>query len=366
MHKVFVRSRRRQILTVAAIALAVSLPLAACSSGSASGSPSSATSKSSTAHYSMNMMLNFAPNGEDAAFYYGNQQGLFKKNGVNLTIVPGTTSANTITAVTSGRIDIGFASVKNLLASQAAGQKTKSVGNMFGIGSNGVFVDKNSGITKIKQLGGKTIIAADSGIEALLTALMKKEGAAPPKYATVTSAAINTTYASGQGDGLLTSIPFGEAAVGSARPSNTISLASAGLNIPDYTFFVSPSYYAKNKPQIRAFLTGMYDSVVATTKNYTAAGKAVHAAVPSVPANVAAETFKDYASYICSPAMKGKTIGYMSQGDWNKAVTSFVGAGLVPAGFSADGMLTNEFVQGKNPVTSQMCPIAGVSAPSKG
>jgi len=355
--------RRRHLITAAAAAITAALSLAACSSGSAS----TGSSGSGPAHtYNMSMMLNFAPNGEDAAFYYGVKQGIFKKNGVNLTIVPGTTSANTITAVTSGKINVGFASVKNLLVSEAAGQKTKSVGNMFGIGSNGVFVDKDSGITDIKQLSGKTIIAADSGIEALLTALVKQQGGTPPKYATVTSAAINTTYASGKGDGLLTSIPFGEAAVGAQRPSDTISLASAGLNIPDYTFFVSPSYYAKNKPAIRAFLTGMYQSVVATTKNYDAAGAAVHASVTSVPADVAADTIKDYAQYICAPSMTGKSIGYMAQSDWDKAVTSFIGAKLLPAGFSAKGMLTNEFVTGSKPVTSQVCPIDGVSAPSNG
>jgi NitT/TauT family transport system substrate-binding protein len=356
------RGRR---FAVAATALATTMLLAGCSSGPSSSSTGSGK-KTSTVTYSMSMMLNFAPNGEDAAFYYGVKEGLFKKNGVNLTIVPGTNSANTITAVTSGRINVGFASVKNLLVSEAAGQKTTSVGNMFGIGSNGVFVDKNSGITSIKQLGGKTIIAADSGIEALLTALVKKAGGTPPNYATVTSAAINTTYASGKGDGLLTSIPFGEVAVDALRPSNTISLASAGLNIPDYTFFVSPAYYAKNKPEIAAFLKGMYASVVATTKNYKAAGEAVHESVSSVPASVAASTIKDYAEYICSSSMKGKSIGYMNPDDWKKAVTSFIAAKLLPSGFSTNGMLTNEFVDGSNAVTSQMCPIAGVPAPSNG
>src|SRR5579875_2850154 len=65
------------------------------------------------------LMLDFSPTGYHALFYYGLDHGIYSSNGINLTILAGSGSANTVAAVASGKADFGFADTGTLAVAAA-------------------------------------------------------------------------------------------------------------------------------------------------------------------------------------------------------------------------------------------------------
>ena len=68
-------------------------------------------------------MLNWYPYGEHAAFYYGVQEGIFKKHGIDLTIKAGQGSTKTVQATGQGQMDFGWADTPAVLANVDKGRQ---------------------------------------------------------------------------------------------------------------------------------------------------------------------------------------------------------------------------------------------------
>lgn len=64
---------------------------------------------------SVKMTMEFSPQSYDSAYYYGISQGIYRKNGFNLTLIPGRNSAASITAVSSGEAEFGLTDTTALI-----------------------------------------------------------------------------------------------------------------------------------------------------------------------------------------------------------------------------------------------------------
>lgn len=346
--------RSRQFVAVAA-ALACATAVGACGSG-ASGSGSGGTELTP-----MKFIINFTPSGEQADLYYGKQLGLFEKQGIDLQILPGTTSQDAIAAVLAGRADVGTAGVKDLIQSGARGQKALAIGNRFGETSQGVFVPRSSPIRTLEDLEGKTVLVADSQLQKLAEGTMRKNGVDPSKvhFVIVSSSALVGSYVNGQGDALLTSIPLAQAAVTEKRPGRIINLARYGLEVPAYAYFTSPSALPAKKELMTRLLRAVYASMAAADKDPRAAAEAEVKQVPALKIDATIAEYKLYSSYECSPSAKGKSLGYMAPRDWKGAAKDFSSIGLIPSGFDPTSLFTNELVTGPDAPTAVKCPRAG-------
>ena len=136
---------RRSILTAGIAAAAVAL--SACGGGAgaapgAAGGGSVAAGESKPA----TLMLNWYPYGEHAAFYYGVEQGIFKKHGIDLTIKAGQGSTKTVQATGQGQVDFGWADTPAVLANVDKGVKVKSLGVYLQTTPSAVQVFSDSGI----------------------------------------------------------------------------------------------------------------------------------------------------------------------------------------------------------------------------
>ena len=65
--------------------------------------------------------LSFLPQGSDAAAYVGVQKGLYAAENLDVTIVAGRGSTDTLSKVATGVSDLGFVSFDIFLASKSAG-----------------------------------------------------------------------------------------------------------------------------------------------------------------------------------------------------------------------------------------------------
>src|SRR5215472_15712646 len=140
--------RWAKISGLAAILVAAA---AACSSGS----PSSGNSTASTTNIT-NVTLGYVPYADDAALFYAQDSGIFRKHGLNVTFVAQASPVSVEASMASGTEQFGFITVPVLinLNSKGAGVKCVSTvdGNQPGDAAHDSTVlvaAKGSGITSI-------------------------------------------------------------------------------------------------------------------------------------------------------------------------------------------------------------------------
>ncbi len=143
-------TRRRA--AAAAAATAAILTLSACGGSSSENTPAADGSATPAT-----LMLNWYPYGEHAPFYYGVQEGIFAKHGIDLTIDAGQGSTKTVQAIGSGQADFGWADTPAVLSNIDKGVKVKSAGVFLQTTPSAVQVFADSGIENPKDLVGRTI-----------------------------------------------------------------------------------------------------------------------------------------------------------------------------------------------------------------
>lgn len=104
------------------------------------------------------LQLDWIPTGEHAAYYAGLQRGFFKDAGIDLTIVRGYGSGDTVNKVAAGAAKFGVADVGAVLAGRAQqAVPVKSIVAVYTYSPHSLFVLKSSGIKGFKDLVGKKI-----------------------------------------------------------------------------------------------------------------------------------------------------------------------------------------------------------------
>lgn len=110
-----------------------------------------------TASRNVTFMLDFAPNSQHAPYYYGVQQGYYKQNGVNLTILPSKGTVAAISAVAAGQVDFALADTSGLIQAVSTSNITnvKIVSMVFAKNFYGVIYNTES-IKTPADLAGKS------------------------------------------------------------------------------------------------------------------------------------------------------------------------------------------------------------------
>jgi NitT/TauT family transport system substrate-binding protein len=310
---------------------------AGCASGSAKATNGSAN---------VSLLLNTPASGINAAAYEADKLGYYQDQHLNVTIVPGESTQQTIEDVAQNKATIGFAIPENVLQSGAAGTDVVSVGNAFGRNAQGLFVARSSGITSLKQLQHKTILVLAAQFEDTLKSLLTSAGANPNTntYVVVSSApTMIQMYLAGRADAVMTQIPYGAPLIDGKRASNEIFETSYGLAQPQYGFIVSKQTLASDASVIERFLKATYQGYAAANKNPEQAGEAEASYVPEVTASTVAAQYKEYIPYECSPAQTGKNMAYQPASDWKSMTNSLTEIGVVPNSLDESQFYTNQF-----------------------
>lgn len=144
----------KKLLTGGAMVAASALVLTGCSGG---GGGSSEGLQDAT------LMMGVAFTPRHALMFAAKDQGFFEEEGINLEILPGTGSANTVAAVDSDRVDFGWADFGVSILSIAKGSKVKQINLLQGSDFYSVVALEGSGIEDWDDLKGKTVATEASG-----------------------------------------------------------------------------------------------------------------------------------------------------------------------------------------------------------
>lgn len=322
---------RRSILTAGIAAAA--LALSACGGGA--GAANNAPGGSSGDAKSVTLMLNWYPYGEHAPFYYGVEQGIFKKHGIDLVIKAGQGSTKTVQATGQGQVDFGWADTPAVLANIDKGVKVKSLGVYLQTTPSAVQVFSDSGIKTPADLKGKTIaVSAGDAPTVTFPAFLKAAGLAPEdvKQQNLDAAGKIAAVLSHKVDGL---IGFAHdqgptIANKSGKEMTFLRYADAGVNFYSNGLISSESYLSKNKDLATQMMAAVSESFEAAVKNPEAAAKAMEGKDPQIPpASVVLAQWTETIKLLHTSATSAKKPGVNDPADWDATIKTLNGAGLL-------------------------------------
>ncbi|MFI2346263.1 ABC transporter substrate-binding protein [Streptomyces sp. NPDC019443] len=281
------------------------------------------------------LTLNWYPYGEHAPFYYGKQQKIFEKHGIDLNIQAGQGSQKTVQATGAGQTDFGWADTPALLSGVDSGVKVKSLGVFLQTTPSSVQFFESKGIKTPADLKGKTIAGtAGDALSKTFPIFLKKNNLAESdvKVQNTDPAGKIAAVISGKTDGLLGyASDQGPTMQNKAKkPVGYLRFSENGLN-----------FYSNGLITGQKFLTGNKDvaarMVKAVSESFAAAEKAPEPAVAAMqgaseqlpPREVLSEQFKTTLTLLHTQATKGKAPGVNTDADWQQTIDVFAEAGLV-------------------------------------
>ena len=191
--------RRRGIALFAALAVV----LAACSSGGGSATsapsagseapsaaaPSESASASAAAELKpIRLQLQWFPQAQFAGYFAAKDQGFYKDEGLDVTILPGAVEIVPATVVAGGQAEFGISWVPRMLAPRESGADPVVIGQVFQRSPTLQVSFKDKNITSPEQLKGKKVGSWGFGNEAELYAGLRKAGLDPDNPSETTGA----------------------------------------------------------------------------------------------------------------------------------------------------------------------------------
>lgn len=125
----------------------------------------------------MSLALDWTPNTNHTGIYVALQKGWYKEQGIDLKILPYSSSVSPDVLVSSGKADVGISSTESIVADAAGGQPVVSIAAIVQHNTSSLVARADSGITRPRDLDGKTYGGFGSPYEAaVVSEIIKRDG----------------------------------------------------------------------------------------------------------------------------------------------------------------------------------------------
>lgn len=285
--------------------------------------------------------LDWTPWGVQAAMHLAAQKGWYKEAGLDPEIEDGNGSVTTVQLAGSGKFDIGHASLAPMMIARDKGLPAKAIAVFARKSDVGLLVPKGS-VKSIKDLAGKKLVFTAGSLEApFLDAFLAQGGLKREQVEllAVEASAKATSYVTGRGDGVFSTVPFFLPIVAVNRPSDAVLFSDYGLQFPSFGLLSSDDRIKARGPVLRKFA-----SITAGAWDYIYAGhedEAVQAIIAARPQSkldprILRGQIDALKPFFSTAASQGMTTGLMADSDWDAAVKTLVSGKLIQGGKAAD------------------------------
>jgi NitT/TauT family transport system substrate-binding protein len=207
-------------------------------------------------------ILDFLPYGEYTPYYTALEKGWYKEEGLDVEILRGAGSADTIKRIAAGQGNAGSTDFGVMIAAKANDDaKVRAIAAYMRQSGNSLFVRADSGITTPKDLSGKTISTTPGNANQVLFPVIARTAGLPVdsvKWATMDATAMGPALIAGKVD----AAPFGaqhEARLQKQAKEQGVTLkriaySDYGLDVFSMSIFAREEAIAKEADSLRAFL----------------------------------------------------------------------------------------------------------------
>jgi NitT/TauT family transport system substrate-binding protein len=320
----------------------------ACAAALGVASPAFAQSAGAKAPTKVTFRLDWKPGGQHAPFYLGKERGFYAAEGIDLTIVSGSGSSDSIKQLGAGAVDLAL--VDALVLVQAAEQKVpvKAVAAYYQrtpivlISPKAKPITEPQQLTKGPRIGSKRASATSQGLSALL-AVNKID----PKSVNLVDIGFGVQpLLVGQVDALM-GFAMNEPleAESAGMPVTEMLIANQGVHAYGLTLATSDKFLKAQPELVRAFLRATRKAVEASVADANAANQALAKVVSEV--DVAREN-KVLARTAPFWSVQGKPLasfGTETAAGWQQTIETAKRVGLVEEAPKVADVLAEGFAQ---------------------
>jgi NitT/TauT family transport system substrate-binding protein len=279
-------------------------------------------------------------------------RGWFKDANLDVDIQDGRGSGNTIQLVNAGQADVGQVQVGLVGSARAKGATIRSIATFQRRTDLCILVDKDSPISKVADLRGKTVVVfAASPWTPFIDEYLKSGHLTRNdlKIDVVDPAALWGTYIAKRADGLMSTVGSALPLAEKARPSKCLLASDADISFPSYGLVAREDTIATKGAALHRLIQVEQKAWKHLQSNPEDGVKAMIAERPDAKLDPAVllGQIKLTLEYFDTPASKGKPIGWQAKEDWEAALKSMQNAGVVKAGWKVSDYYTNELVDEK-------------------
>ena len=240
--------------------------------------------------------LDWLPSGEETFPYIAQKEGIFAREGLDVTITIGRGSADVLTKTATGTADMASGGISTLMAGAVEHKfPVKAVLSIFTKQPDAIFTVKGGPITSLKSLEGHTVVTAtftSSNVLWPVVAAAAGLDVTKVKLLKVDPAALGGMLASGQADAMINWVTGGpeiEAVLqGAGKQLFIIPWSDSGLAGYGLSLFASDRMIAE-KPDVVARFTRAYaEGVKRSIEDCDRGGADQHAIAPEVDAAISA------------------------------------------------------------------------------
>lgn len=299
--------RRRAVRATAA--LAVGLLALGWVAGSASAAERS----------KVKIAMDWIIGGRHAPWFVAVEKGYYAEEGLDVEVLRGFGNANTVQRVVSGEVQFAYTDFPTSVLARADGSKVKTIAMILSRNPQTFFSLKKTGITKPKDLEGRTIVSnAGSASPKLFPVFAEINGvdATKVKWVTVEPAAKASMLISGSADVVeyfLMQRPLLERESAKLGGINTMHWADHGFQLYSNGVTVMEDYLAKNGDLVRRFLRASIKGFQRTFEDPNEAAALVRKSYPTLDPEVTRIEVDILKLLVLTDDAKAHGIGYMDE-----------------------------------------------------
>jgi len=311
------------------------VPLVLVATACGGNDASTTTSDSGKKLDRVTLTLNWYPYGEHAPFYYGKQQKIFEKHGIDLDVRAGQGSQKTVQATAAGQSDFGWADTPALLAGVDQGVKVKSLGVFLQTTPASVQSFDAKGIAAPGDLKGRTIAGtAGDALSKTFPIFLEKNGIGESdvKVQNTDPAGKIAAVISGKTDGLLGyASDQGPTMQDKAKkPVSYLRFSEHGLNFYSNGLLAGQKILTAKPELAQRMVKAVSESWAAAAKEPGPAVEAMEGASEQLPPkSVLSEQFATTLTLLHTESTEGKAPGVNTEADWQQTIDVFAEAGMV-------------------------------------
>jgi NitT/TauT family transport system substrate-binding protein len=207
----------------------------------------------------MQLQLNWFHLADHSPIYLALRKGYYKEEGIDLTVLRGSGSADSAKKIDLGQADVGISDAPTVLTAISKGANLKMVAVVYDKAGNNVFFRKSANIKSPKDLVGKKIAVPPADSHRVLWPAFAAMHGIDPNSVTLVNVkpeGKQAIVAANEVDGsfdLYTSYAIWEKVLGKGDVGHLL-WADFGLPIYGHTYFVNNETIKKNPKLIERFL----------------------------------------------------------------------------------------------------------------
>lgn len=293
------------------------------------------------------LRLDWVLGGYHAVWQYAKDQGVFSRNGINLTISEGRGSMTTSQTVGNQSDEFGTADGGAMMVLRSKGLKVKMVAGFLRTGPSALIFPKKTGWKSWQDVKGATIADSAGGSTIFLfKAVQKAMNLSGNKIVLVAPAAKVSAVLSGRVDAT-NSFGFLQKPIMESKgvPTDYLSFASAGINVPGLALIAHEDLIKNKKDLVRRMVASVQEALRIVQKNPEAAIDALLKVKPTLNRKVHLAILKSSFELYHSAASKGKPLGWIPPSDIENAQNILVEYKQITPKTRIGDYFTNEFIR---------------------